>query len=26
VKVEWNDQPVNIVPYTKVDVARFTLE
>jgi cytoskeleton protein RodZ len=26
VKVEWNDQPVNIVPFTKVDVARFTLE
>jgi cytoskeleton protein RodZ len=26
VKVEWNGQPVNIVPFTKVDVARFTLE
>lgn len=26
VKVEWNDQPVNIVPFTKVDVAKFTLE
>jgi cytoskeleton protein RodZ len=26
VKVEWNDQPVDLAPYTKVDVARFTLE
>jgi cytoskeleton protein RodZ len=26
VKVKWNDQPVDIVPYTKVDVARFSLE
>jgi len=26
VKVHWNDQPVDIAPYTKVDVARFTLE
>ena len=26
VKVDWNDQPVDLVPFTKVDVARFTLE
>ncbi len=26
VKVDWNDKPMDIVPFTKVDVARFTLE
>lgn len=26
VKVEWNGQPVDLVPFTKVDVARLTLE
>lgn len=26
VRVIWNNQPVDLVPYTKVDVARFTLE
>jgi cytoskeleton protein RodZ len=26
VKVEWNGQPVDIVPFTKVDVARLSLE
>jgi cytoskeleton protein RodZ len=26
VKVEWNEQPVDLAPYTKVDVARFTVE
>ena len=26
VQVIWNNQPVDLAPYTKVDVARFTLE
>jgi cytoskeleton protein RodZ len=26
VKAEWNGQPVDLVPFTKVDVARLTLE
>ena len=26
VQVTYNDQPVDLAPYTKVDVARLTLE